>query len=107
MLKLQHMNPKRARKPDDVAIGSFNGMIGNAMSVNIVETLLAMISRACPKALEIERICLVDGRHLTKSLIAPAAGGCAPLVAVDEQCVFVRQQARVTLMSSCTCSVTT
>ena len=39
MFKLQHMNPKRVRKPDDVAIGSFNGMIGNAISVNIVETL--------------------------------------------------------------------
>ena len=56
MLKLQGMNPNRLQKPDDVATGLFNGMIGNAMSVNIVETLLAMISRACPKALGIERL---------------------------------------------------
>ena len=55
MLKLQGMNPNRIRKPDDVAIGSFNGMIGNAMFVNIVEAILAMLSRACPKALGIER----------------------------------------------------
>ena len=55
MLKLQGMNPNRIRKPDDVATGCFNGMIGNAMSVNIVETILAMLSRACPKALGIQK----------------------------------------------------
>ena len=54
MLKLQHMNPDRLRRPADVGQSSFNAMIGNAMSVNIVEVLLAMLSRACPKALNVD-----------------------------------------------------
>ena len=53
MLKLQHMNPDRLRRPTDVGETRFNAMIGNAMSVNIVEVLLAMLSRACPKALNV------------------------------------------------------
>ena len=36
MLKLQHMNPERLRRPNNVPMNAFNGMIGNAMSVNIV-----------------------------------------------------------------------
>ena len=48
MLQLQGMSPSRLQKPDSVPIGSFNAMIGNAMSVNVVEALLSMLSKSCP-----------------------------------------------------------
>ena len=51
MLKLQHMNPERLRRPNIVPMNAFNSMIGNAMSVNIVEVLLVMLSRSCPSVL--------------------------------------------------------
>ena len=55
MLKLQHMNPDRIKRPDSVSQGRFDAMIGNAMSVNIIEVLLAMLSRSCPAALGITK----------------------------------------------------
>ena len=55
MLKLQHMNPDRIKRPDSVMEGRFDAMIGNAMSVNIIEVLLAMLSRSCPTALGITK----------------------------------------------------
>ena len=51
MLKLQHMNPERLRRPNNVPMNGFNGMIGNAMPVNIVEVVLVMLSRSCPSVL--------------------------------------------------------
>ena len=51
MLKLQHMNPERLRRPNNVPMNAFNGMIGNAMSVNIVEVVLVTLSRSCPSVL--------------------------------------------------------
>ena len=48
MLRLQHMDPQRLKRPSDVPIKLFNAMIGNAMSVNVVEAVIAMLSRSCP-----------------------------------------------------------
>ena len=47
MLKLQSMRPARLVVPPSVPESAFRAMIGNSMSVNIVEVLLAMLSRAC------------------------------------------------------------
>ena len=51
MLKLQSMRPARLVVPPSVPESAFRAMIGNSMSVNIVEVLLAMLSRACPGVL--------------------------------------------------------
>ena len=51
MLRLQHMSPQRLQRPPDVPIKSFDAMIGNAMSVNVVEALVVMLSRSCPGVL--------------------------------------------------------
>lgn len=48
MLRLQGMSPTRMKRPESVPITSFNAMIGNAMSVNVVEALLSMLSKSCP-----------------------------------------------------------
>ena len=48
MLRLQHMDPQRLKRPSDVRIKLFNAMIGNSMSVNVVEVVIAMLSRSCP-----------------------------------------------------------
>ena len=48
MLRLQHMDPQRLKRPSDVPQKQFNAMIGNAMSVNVVEAVIAMLSRSCP-----------------------------------------------------------
>lgn len=55
MLKLQGMDPDRIKRPSDVKLGLFNAMIGNAMSVNVVEVLLAMLSRSCPQVLNAKK----------------------------------------------------
>ena len=54
MLALQNMTPDRVKKPDNVSEPIFQGMIGNSMSVNIIETILAMLSRAAPTVLRVE-----------------------------------------------------
>ena len=51
MLRLQGMRPARCVVPPSVPTPAFHGMVGNSMSVNIVEVLLAMLSRACPGVL--------------------------------------------------------
>lgn len=48
MLRLQHMRPERFQIPSNLALSSFNALIGNSMSVNVVEAILAMLSRSCP-----------------------------------------------------------
>ena len=48
MLKLQAMRPARLVVPPSVPESAFRAMVGNAMSVSIVEALLASLSRACP-----------------------------------------------------------
>ena len=48
MLRLQHMSPQRLQCPPDVPMNRFDAMIGNAMSVNVVEALVVMLSRSCP-----------------------------------------------------------
>ena len=52
MLKLQNMRPERLNVPEGVPMAEFHAMIGNSMSVNVIEALLAMLSRACPKVLQ-------------------------------------------------------
>ena len=52
MLKLQNMRPGRLRVPEGVPLAEFHAMIGNSMSVNVIEALLAMLSRACPSVLQ-------------------------------------------------------
>ena len=56
MLKLQSMRPARLVVPPSVPESAFRAMIGNSMSVNIVEVLLAMLSRACPGVLDLALI---------------------------------------------------
>ena len=51
MLRLQGMRPARFVVPPSVPTPAFHGMVGNSMSVNIIEVLLAMLSRACPAVL--------------------------------------------------------
>ncbi len=46
MLKLQGMRPDRIQLPPSVSASRFNAMIGNSMSVNIVEALLGMLRRS-------------------------------------------------------------
>lgn len=48
MLALQHMRHDRVRRPEEVSLPQFHSMIGNSMSVNIIEVLLAMLSRSTP-----------------------------------------------------------
>ena len=48
MLRLQHMSPQRLQCPPGVPIKQFDAMIGNAMSVNVVEAVVAMLRRSCP-----------------------------------------------------------
>ena len=48
MLELQHMRRDRINLPEGVTTRDFGGMIGNSMTVAIVEVILAMLSRACP-----------------------------------------------------------
>ena len=48
MLWLQHMDPERFQIPSNVSLNSFHALIGNSMSVNVVEAILAMLSRSCP-----------------------------------------------------------
>ena len=48
MLVLQSMNPDRLVRPDDVTEAQFRSMIGNSMSVNVVEAIISMLSRAAP-----------------------------------------------------------
>ena len=48
LLELQHMRRGRIRLPEGVADKDSGGMIGNSMTVAIVEAILAMLSRACP-----------------------------------------------------------
>ena len=48
MLALQHMRHDRIRLPEAVSLPQFHSMIGNSMSVNIVEVILAMLSRSTP-----------------------------------------------------------
>ena len=52
MLKLQFMQPERLHVPEGVPLSEFHAMIGNSMSVNIVEALLSMLGRACPDVLK-------------------------------------------------------
>ena len=52
MLKLQNMRPGRLRVSEGVPLAEFHAMIGNSMSVNVIEALLAMLSRACPNVLQ-------------------------------------------------------
>ena len=49
MLELQHMRRDRLRVPESVTTAKFHEMIGNNMSVNIVEVILAMLSRSTPE----------------------------------------------------------
>ena len=51
MLKLQNMRPDRLQVPEGVSMTAFHGMVGNSMSVNVVEAILAMLSRAAPSVL--------------------------------------------------------
>ena len=48
MLRLQHMRPDRFQLPSGVSDGAFRGMTGNAMSVNVVEVILSMLSKSVP-----------------------------------------------------------
>ena len=48
MLKLQHMDPVRVTRPSCVLLRLFHGMIGNSMSVNVVEVVLVAQSRCAP-----------------------------------------------------------
>ncbi len=48
MLKLQGMRPNRLQLPPTVSANNFNAMIGNSMSVNIIEALLRMLRHSCP-----------------------------------------------------------
>lgn len=58
MLKLQHMKPGRIILPPKVTLAHFHGMIGNSMSVNIIESLLVMLHRAAPDVMG-----LIDSLH--------------------------------------------
>lgn len=51
MLQLQNMRTDRLEVPDSVPPAAFRGMIGNSMSVNVVEALLAMLSKAAPQVM--------------------------------------------------------
>jgi site-specific DNA-cytosine methylase len=52
MMRLQNMRPDRLEVPDSVPASAFRGMIGNSMSVNVVEALLAMLSKAAPRVMQ-------------------------------------------------------
>ena len=56
MLRLQHMHPGRLRIPDEVPESEFNAMIGNSMSVNIVEMIIAMLTWEAPAVLQVNPI---------------------------------------------------
>ena len=47
------MDPDRLQKPADVSDRIFNGMIGNSMSVNIIQTMILMIGRAAPSIIDV------------------------------------------------------
>ena len=51
MMRLQGMSPERLVIPDGVGKREFKKMIGNSMSVNVLEAILAMIDRVAPSIL--------------------------------------------------------
>ncbi|MCP4241424.1 MAG: DNA cytosine methyltransferase, partial [bacterium] len=53
MCKLQGMDPARLRAPNDVSEFQFRKMLGNSMSVNVVETLLVMLNKAAPEVMHV------------------------------------------------------
>lgn len=48
MLHLQHMCPLRITRPSDVSLTRFHAMIGNSMSVNILQKVLISLSNCSP-----------------------------------------------------------
>ncbi len=53
MCKLQAMDPARLRVPQGVSTPQFRKMLGNSMSVNIVEALLVMLNKAAPDVMHV------------------------------------------------------
>ena len=52
MLRLQYMKPGRLVVPNGVSMLQFRKMIGNSMSVNVLEALVVATSKAVPMVFE-------------------------------------------------------